>query len=48
MTEATTVPPPPSREEDVPKPRRHLLGISDLDRNDVERLLGTAATIARS
>ena len=29
-------------------PRRHLLGISDLDRDDVERLLGTAATIARS
>ena len=29
-------------------PRRHLLGISDLDRDDIERLLGTAATIARS
>ena len=29
-------------------PRRHLLGVSDLDRDDVERLLGTAATIARS
>jgi aspartate carbamoyltransferase catalytic subunit len=29
-------------------PRRHLLGVTDLDRNDVERLLGTAATIARS
>ena len=29
-------------------PRRHLLGISDLDRDGVERLLGTAATIARS
>jgi len=28
--------------------RRHLLGISDLDRDGVERLLGTAATIARS
>ena len=28
--------------------RRHLLGISDLDRDDIERLLGTAATIARS
>ena len=29
-------------------PRRHLLGVSDLDRDDVERLLGTAATMARS
>jgi aspartate carbamoyltransferase catalytic subunit len=29
-------------------PRRHLLGVSDLDRDDVERLLGTAARIARS
>ncbi len=29
-------------------PRRHLLGISDLDRDGVERLLGTAGTIARS
>ena len=29
-------------------PRRHLLAISDLDRDDVERLLGTATTIARS
>ncbi len=29
-------------------PRRHLLGMSDLGRDDVERLLGTAATIARS
>jgi aspartate carbamoyltransferase catalytic subunit len=29
-------------------PLRHLLGISDLDRDGVERLLGTAATIARS
>ena len=28
--------------------RRHLLGMSDLDRDGVERLLGTAATIARS
>jgi aspartate carbamoyltransferase catalytic subunit len=35
------------REPPLP-PRRHLLGISDLDRDDVERLLGTAATIARS
>jgi aspartate carbamoyltransferase catalytic subunit len=31
-----------------PPPRRHLLGVSDLDREDVERLLGTASTIARS
>ena len=35
--------------EPPPTPlRRHLLGISDLDRDDIERLLGTAATIARS
>ena len=35
-------------EPPLPPARRHLLGISDLDRDDVERLLGTAATIARS
>ena len=29
-------------------PRRHLLGIADLDRDDVERLLDTATTMARS
>ncbi len=29
-------------------PRRHLLGVRDLDRDGVERLLGTAGTIARS
>lgn len=29
-------------------PRRHLLAVSDLGREDVERILGTAATIARS
>ncbi len=28
--------------------RRHLLGVSDLDRAGIERLLGTAGTIARS
>lgn len=28
--------------------RRHLLGISDLTRDDVERILGTAGTLARS
>ena len=28
--------------------RRHLIEIADLDRDDVERLLGTASTIARS
>ena len=28
--------------------RRHLIGISDLTAGDVERLLGTAATISRS
>jgi aspartate carbamoyltransferase catalytic subunit len=36
-------PPPP-----LLPARRHLLGMSDLDRDSVERLLGTAATIARS
>ena len=34
---------PPRRPE-----RRHLLSISDLDRDDVERLLATAASFARS
>ncbi len=47
MTEATTAPPPAAPTPLRPK-RRHLLRISDLDRDDVERLLGTAATIARS
>jgi aspartate carbamoyltransferase catalytic subunit len=31
-----------------PPPRRHLLSIADLDRDDVERLLGTARTFAAS
>jgi aspartate carbamoyltransferase catalytic subunit len=31
-----------------PPSRRHLLSISDLDRSDIDRLLGTATTIARS
>jgi aspartate carbamoyltransferase catalytic subunit len=31
-----------------PPPRRHLLAVSDLDRQDVERILGTASTLARS
>src|SRR3954465_6307460 len=31
-----------------PPPRRHLLSIGDLDRDDVERLLGTARTFAAS
>ena len=48
MTEITAAPLRVAREGDPPPPRRHLLGISDLDRNAVERLLGTAATIARS
>jgi aspartate carbamoyltransferase catalytic subunit len=34
--------------ETPPPSRRHLLGISDLDRDDIERLLGTASTLARS
>ena len=32
----------------APPERRHLLSVGDLDRNDVERLLGTAASFARS
>ncbi len=48
MTELTTAPLRVAREGDPPPPRRHLLAISDLDRNAVERLLGTATTIARS
>jgi aspartate carbamoyltransferase catalytic subunit len=48
MTELTTAPLRVAREGDPPPPRRHLIAISDLDRNAVERLLGTAATIARS
>jgi aspartate carbamoyltransferase catalytic subunit len=47
MTEAPTAPPPAAPTPLRPE-RRHLLAISDLDRDDVERLLGTAATIARS
>jgi aspartate carbamoyltransferase catalytic subunit len=31
-----------------PPPRRHLLSIADLNRDDVERLLGTAGTFAAS
>ena len=48
MTELTTAPLRVAREGDPPPPRRHLLGISDLDRNAIERLLGTASSIARS
>jgi aspartate carbamoyltransferase catalytic subunit len=48
MTELTTAPLRVAREGDPPPPRRHLISISDLDRNAVERLLGTATTIARS
>jgi len=48
MAETTSVQRPALRENDQGEPRRHLLGISDLDRHDIERLLGTAATIARS
>jgi aspartate carbamoyltransferase catalytic subunit len=39
--EAQTPPPPPTS-------RRHLLAVSDLERGDIERILGTAATLARS
>jgi len=35
-------------EPPLPPARRHLISISDLDRDGLERLLGTAATIARS
>ena len=31
-----------------PPPRRHLISIGDLTREDVERLLGTARTLERS
>src|ERR671939_2245803 len=31
-----------------PAPRRHLISIADLERDDVERLLATAATFGRS
>jgi len=48
MSEITTAPLRVVRLGDPAPPRRHLLGISDLDRNAVERLLGTATTIARS
>ena len=48
MTELTTAPLRVAREGDPPPPRRHLLGISDLDRTAIERLLTTATTIARS
>jgi aspartate carbamoyltransferase catalytic subunit len=48
MTELTTAPLRVAREGDPPPPRRHLLTISDLDRNAIDRLLGTATTIARS
>jgi aspartate carbamoyltransferase catalytic subunit len=48
MTELTTAPLRVAREGDPPPPRRHLLGIADLDRNAIERLLMTATTIARS
>ena len=32
----------------APPPRRHLISIEDLTREDVERLLGTARSFARS
>jgi len=32
----------------APPPRRHLISIGDLDKHDVERLLGTARSFARS
>jgi len=48
MPEATHLHAVAVQDEPPLPPRRHLLGISDLDRDDVERLLSTAATIARS
>ncbi len=48
MTELTTATRPASPATAPPHVKRHLLGVSDLDRDDIERLLGTAATIARS
>ena len=47
MTEIAYPPAAPEADR-VLRGRRHLLRISDLDRADVERLLGTAATISRS
>ena len=32
----------------APPPKRHLISIGDLTRDDVERLLGTARSLARS
>ena len=32
----------------APPPRRHLLAVSDLEPGDIDRILGTASTLARS
>jgi aspartate carbamoyltransferase catalytic subunit len=49
MTETVHLRPADAIQGDPPlPPRRHLLGVSDLDRDDIERLLGTASTISRS
>jgi aspartate carbamoyltransferase catalytic subunit len=48
MTETAQLDPAEAQAEPGQAPRRHLLGISDLDADGVERVLGTAGTIARS
>jgi len=48
MTETAQLEPTAGQAEPQPALRRHLIGVSDLDAAGVERLLETAATIARS
>jgi aspartate carbamoyltransferase catalytic subunit len=48
MTEMAQLEPTPAVAAPEQAPRRHLIGMSDLDADGVERLLGTAGTIARS
>ena len=48
VTQIELEPTPVQPGEEKRAQRRHLIGISDLDAEAIERLLGTAATIARS
>jgi aspartate carbamoyltransferase catalytic subunit len=48
VAETTPVPVVDSHLQEMAPRRRHLLGISDLDRDGIERILDTAATIGRS
>ena len=48
MTETAQLDLMPAGEEPTAPARRHLIGVSDLDRDGVERILGTAAAISRS